>query len=88
MNNFRPVRLAIGGSVIPMFSVAGGWDNIVFVAMPSDLEDFESDSPSEAWEEEFAKQQGGRDKAAEANGYFRGLVENTVTEITKARWKK
>ena len=88
MNNFRPVRLAIGRSVIPLFSVAGGWDNIVFVAMPSDLEDFESDSPSEAWEEEFAKQQGGRDKAAEANGYFRGLVEDTVTEITKARWKK
>ena len=88
MNNFRPVRLAIGRSVIPMFSVAGGWDNIVFVAMPSDLADFESDSPSEAWEEEFAKQQGGRDKAAEANGYFRGLVEDTVTEITKARWKK
>ena len=88
MNNFRPVRLAIGRSVIPMFSVAGGWDNIVFVAMPGGLADFESDSPSEAWEEEFAKQQGGRDKAAEANGYFRGLVEDTVTEITKARWKK
>jgi hypothetical protein len=88
MNNFRPVRLAIGRSVIPMFSVAGEWDNIVFVAMSSGLADFESDNPSEAWEEEFAKQQGGRDKAAEANGYFRGLVENTVTEITKARWKK
>ena len=25
LRKYRPVRLAIGGSVIPMFSVAGGW---------------------------------------------------------------
>ena len=88
MDNFRPVRLAIGGSVIPMFSVAGGWDQIVFFPMPGGLGDFESDSLSDAWQEEFAKRQGGRDKAAEAIKFYTGLVKESITEIAKARWKK
>jgi hypothetical protein len=88
MDNFRPVRLAIGGSVIPMFSVAGGWDHIVFFPMPGGLGDFESDSLSDAWEEEFAKRQGGRDKAAEATKFYTGLVKESITGIAKARWKK
>ena len=88
MDNFRPVRLAIGGSVIPMFSVAGGWDHIVFFPMPGGFGDFESDSQSDAWEEEFAKRQGGRDKAAEATKFYTALVKERITEIAKARWKK
>lgn len=88
MDNLRPVRLAIGGSVIPMFSVAGGWEHIVFSPMPGGLGDFESDSLSDAWEEEFAKRQGGRDKAAEPTKFYTGLVKESITEIAKARWKK
>ena len=88
MDNFRPVRLAIGGSVIPMFSVSGRWDHIVFFPMYGGLRDLETDSLSEAWQEEFSKRQGGSDKAAKAMNFYTGLVQESTTEITKARWKK
>ncbi len=88
MNNFRPVRLAIGRSVIPMFSVSDRWDHIVFFPMYGGLRDLETDSLSEAWQEEFSKRQGGRDKAAKAMNFYTGLVQESTTEITKARWKK
>ena len=88
LGKYRPVRLAIDRAVIPMVSIAGGWDRIVFISLPGGLGDLESDSLSEAWQEELAKQQGGREKAAEVRNYYNGLVQDRVTEIAEGRWKK
>lgn len=85
MENFRPVRLAIERPAIPMVSVSGGWDRIMFFPMAGGLGDIESNSLLEALQEELAKQQGGRDKAAEVIDYYNGLVQDRFTEIAKGR---
>ena len=89
LKNFLPVSRSVVSSVIPMISVAGGWDHIVFKKMPNGIADPRSNSISKAWSEEFAKQQGGKEKAAEAMKFRNNsLLQEKVTEIAKAIWKK
>ena len=72
-----------------MISVAGGWDHIVFKKMPNGIADPRSNSISKACSEEFAKQQGGKEKAEEAMKFWNNsLLQEKVTEIAKSYLEK
>lgn len=89
LKNFLPVSRSVVSSVIPMISIAGRWDHIVFKKMPNGIEDPESESISKPWSEEFIKQQGSEEKAAQAMKFWNNnLLQEKVTEIAKALWKK
>ena len=89
LKNFLPVSRTVVSSVIPMISIAGGWDHIVFKKMPNGIVDPESNNISKPWSEEFIKQQGSEEKAAQAMKFWNNnLLQEKVTEIAKALWEK
>jgi len=89
LKNYLPVSRSVVSSVIPMISIAGGWDHVVFKKMPNGIADPESDSISKTWSDEFIRQQSGKEKAAEAMKFWNNnLLQESMTEFAKALWKK
>lgn len=83
MKYFRPARQKIDRVVVPLFSVAGPYDQIVFIQIePSSLESITADSQDAAW----IQAMGGEEKAAKARSLYNGFVQQDLREIAIGRW--
>ena len=83
MEQFRPARLKTGRMVVPLFSVAGPYDHIVFVHVdPSNLNNISADSQDADWVEAM----GGPEKTAKAQNTYSDYLRRVVREVAVSSW--
>ena len=83
MEQFRPARLKTGRMVVPLFSVAGPYDHIVFVHVdPSNLNNISADSQDADWVEAM----GGPEKTAKAQSTYSDYLRRVVREVAVSSW--
>ncbi|MDG2385076.1 MAG: hypothetical protein P8N76_25620 [Pirellulaceae bacterium] len=83
MEQLRTARLKTGRLVVPLFSVAGPYDHIVFVHLdPSSLDNIIADSQDADW----VKAMGGAEKTAKAQSIYSDYLQQVVREIAVGSW--
>jgi hypothetical protein len=86
-DHFLPANKAIGHEVIVFEYMTGEWDQVVYFSLtegPGELA-WEMSPTNEKWNTEFAKREGGIEKAKELNQRFEELVAKSKREIVMTK---
>jgi hypothetical protein len=84
-NHFWTVDKAIGRKPLAFDFLTGPWDHLVFFRLEGGLADAEIGKTAQVkkWQAEFEKQEGGLEKATEAQAGFDAMVDKSISGLFK-----